>query len=85
MHDGSTIVLKNLDKDYDPTNRAQALQMLEEARQNNWMLTGLIYVDENRPMLSEQFNLVDTPLNRLTEKELRPAPETIKMINEMMF
>jgi 2-oxoglutarate ferredoxin oxidoreductase subunit beta len=85
MHDGSTIVLKNLDKDYDPTNRAQALQMLEEARQNNWMLTGLIYVEENRPMLSEQFNLVDTPLNRLTEKELRPAPETIKMINEMMF
>ena len=59
--------------------------MLEEARQNNWMLTGLIYVDESRPMLTEQFNLVDTPLNRLTEKELRPAPETIKMINEMMF
>ncbi len=85
MHDGSTIVLKNTDKDYDPTNRAQALQMLEEARQNNWMLTGLIYLDESKPTLSEQHNLVDTPLNRLTEKDLRPKPETIKTINDMMF
>jgi len=85
MHDGSTIVLKNLDKDYDPTDRFQALRMLEEAQQNKWMLTGLIYIDENKPTLPEQHNLVDMPLNRLTEKDLRPKPETMKMINEMMF
>jgi 2-oxoglutarate ferredoxin oxidoreductase subunit beta len=85
MHDGSTIVLKNLDQDYDPTNRAQALQKLEEARQNNWMLTGLIYLDEGRATLTEQHNLVDTPLNRLTEKDLRPKPDSIKMINDRMF
>lgn len=85
MHDGSTIVLKNTDKDYDPTNRAQALQLLEEARQNNWLLTGLIYVDQSKQMLTEQYNLVDTPLNRLTEKDLRPTPESVQQINDMMF
>lgn len=85
MHDGSTIVLKNTDKDYDPTNRAQALQLLEEARQNNWLLTGLIYVDQSKQMLTEQYNLVETPLNRLTEKDLRPTAESIKDINDMMF
>jgi 2-oxoglutarate ferredoxin oxidoreductase subunit beta len=85
MHDGSSIVLKNTEKDYDPTNRAQALQMLEEARANNQMLTGLIYLDENKPILSDQYNLIDKPLNRLNEQEMRPKPESIKMINDLMF
>lgn len=85
MHDGSTIVLKNTEKDYDPTNRAQALQVLEEAHQNNQLLTGLIYVDDSKPILSEQYNLIDKPLNRLTENEMRPTPESINKINEMMF
>ncbi len=85
MHDGSVIILKNTEKEYDPTNRAQALQVLEEARQNNQLLTGLIYLDDSRPILSDQYNLVDKALNRLTEQEMRPAPETIDKINEMMF
>src|SRR5258706_6160182 len=85
MHDGSVIILKNTEKDYDPTNRAQALQILEEARQNNQLLTGLIYVDDNKPILSDQYNLIHKPLNRLSEQEMRPAPETINKINEMML
>jgi 2-oxoglutarate ferredoxin oxidoreductase subunit beta len=86
LHDGSAIVLKNLDKEYDPTSRWEALRMLEEAQRENWLLTGLIYVDKSqKPSLVETFNLVETPLNRLTEKDLRPAPETINKINEMMF
>jgi 2-oxoglutarate ferredoxin oxidoreductase subunit beta len=85
MHDGSSIILKNTEKDYDPTNRAQALSVLEEARQNNQMLTGLIYLDDSKPILSDQYNLIDKPLNRLNEKEMRPKPESIKMINDLMF
>ena len=30
LHDGSKIVLKKLDRDYDPTNKAEALQVLHE-------------------------------------------------------
>jgi 2-oxoglutarate ferredoxin oxidoreductase subunit beta len=85
MHDGSTVVFKKLEADYDPTSRFDALHKLEEAQQNNWLITGLIYLDPSKPALIDKYNLVDTPLNRLTEKELRPAPETIKQINEMMF
>jgi 2-oxoglutarate ferredoxin oxidoreductase subunit beta len=86
LHDGSAIVLKNLEKDYDPTNRWEAFRMLEESQRENWLLTGLIYVDKSlKPSLVETYNLVDTPLNRLTDKDLRPAPETINKINEMMF
>ena len=32
MHDSSQIVLKKLDPDYDPTNKATAFRVLEEAR-----------------------------------------------------
>ncbi len=85
MHDGSTVLLKKLEKDYDPTSRANAFQMLENAQQNNWLVTGLLYIDESKPTLTETYNLVDTPLNRLTDTDLRPARETIGRINAMMF
>jgi len=85
MHDGSTIILKKLEKDYDPTNRANAFQMLESAQLNNWLVTGLLYIDESKPTLTEAFNLVSTPLNRLSDSDLRPAPETMGKINSMMF
>jgi 2-oxoglutarate ferredoxin oxidoreductase subunit beta len=85
MHDGSTIILKKLEKDYDPTNRAHALQVLEEARENDWLLTGLIYINTSRPTLTDLNNLVDIPLNRLSEADLRPARQTIDKINAMMF
>ncbi len=85
MHDGSTIVLKKLEEDYDPTDRWQALKTLEEAANNHWLITGLIYVDTEQKSLVEQNNLVDEPLNRLGEDLLRPAPETIDEINALMF
>jgi hypothetical protein len=49
------------------------------------LLTGLIYIETGRPTLTDLYNLVDKPLNRLTEAELRPAPETIDRVNAMMF
>ena len=85
MHDGSVIVLKNLEKGFDPTSRIEAMRALDEARNNNWLLTGLIYVNPEKPALAETHNLVDTPLNRLTDAELRPAPEMINKVNALMF
>lgn len=85
MHDGSTVILKKLDRDYDPTDRSQAFRILEEAQKNNWLITGLVYVDTSVPSMFETYNMVDKPLNRLTEKELRPGPETMDKVNSLMF
>jgi len=85
MHDGSTVILKNLEKSYDPKNRFEALRVMEEARQNNWLVTGLLYINTTKPNLMSQYNLVDTPLNRLTEADLRPAHATIDKVNALMF
>jgi 2-oxoglutarate/2-oxoacid ferredoxin oxidoreductase subunit beta len=84
LHDGSLVVLKKLEKDYDPTDRSQAYHVLEEAERNNWLITGLIYVDTKKPSMFETYNLPETPLNRLTEKQLRPARETLDELNRQM-
>ena len=58
MHDGSRIVLKKLDPDYDPTNKLNAFHTLEEARQNQQFITGLIYINqEERPDLHELLHI----------------------------
>src|SRR5512144_375522 len=68
LHDGSVVILKNLDKSYDPTSRFEALRVMEEAERNNWLVTGLLYVKPDQPSLTDRFNLVDTPLNRLADE-----------------
>jgi 2-oxoglutarate/2-oxoacid ferredoxin oxidoreductase subunit beta len=85
MHDGSIVILKNLEKDYNPTDRFEALRVLAEAEQKNWLATGLIYIETDKPSLTDIYNLVDTPLNRLEEADLRPVREKIDEVNALMF
>lgn len=85
LHDGSMVILKKLERDYDPTNKWHALRMLEEAEENNWLLTGLIYVNPDQPSLYDYLNLTDEPMNRISADELRPSPETLEAINEGML
>jgi 2-oxoglutarate ferredoxin oxidoreductase subunit beta len=85
MHDGSMIVLKKLERDYDPTNRSEAMRIVEEANAKQWLLTGMIYINLNQPTLIDVYNLPDEPLNRLSEERIRPARETISSLNSMMF
>lgn len=85
MHDGSVVVLKKLGREHDPTDRSAAMRLLEEANAQQVLLTGLIYINQQQPSLGEIYNLPDTPLNRLPEDRLRPAPETLQKINDLMF
>jgi 2-oxoglutarate ferredoxin oxidoreductase subunit beta len=85
MHDGSTVILKKLERDYDPTDRNRAMTLLEEANAKNWLLTGLIYIDTQKPSLFDLYNLTETPLNRLPASRIRPAEDTIELVNAMMF
>jgi 2-oxoglutarate ferredoxin oxidoreductase subunit beta len=85
LHDCSTILLKKLGTDYDPTDRWQAMRMLEEAQQNNWLMTGLIYIDPSQPSLFDRMNLSETPLNEMDERTMRPSRESLDEINQLMF
>lgn len=85
MHDGSKVILKKLELDYDPTDRAAAMQMLEEANAKQWLMTGLIYINPEQPSLMDIYNLTETPLNRLPVERLRPPKESIQKVNDLMF
>ncbi len=85
MHDGSLVVLKKLDKDYDPTNRFEALRVLEEADRESTLLTGLLYVNPEAKTLFDRYNLPETPLNRMTPDQLRPSVKSLEEINAMLF
>jgi len=85
LHDGSLIRLKAIDPGYDATSKLAALTMLEKAREENLLVTGLIYIDEKKPDMIAMHDLSDRPLNRMTESDLRPARETIAKINDLMF
>lgn len=84
MHDGSVVVLKKLEKEYDPTDKLQALTTLEEAEQNKWLVTGLIFINPVQPSLYDYSNLIDSPLNRLLPEKLRPDAKSLEMINSSM-
>jgi 2-oxoglutarate ferredoxin oxidoreductase subunit beta len=85
MHDGSAIILRKLGRDYDPTDRGEAMRVLEEANSCNCLITGLIYINPDAPTLLSLYDLPEAPLNRLSDKQLRPAPETIQKVNDLMF
>jgi 2-oxoglutarate/2-oxoacid ferredoxin oxidoreductase subunit beta len=84
LHNGSAVVLKKLEHDYDPTDRWQALRMLEDAEQNNWLVTGLIYVCPDEPALSDLHDITEEPLNRLKEDRLRPSRELLDSVNQSL-
>ncbi len=80
LHDGSLLVLKKLGRDYDPSDRAAALALLEEARAKQLLLTGLIHLDPSAPTLIDVLNIVDRPLALLTERDLRPSEQSLAEI-----
>jgi 2-oxoglutarate ferredoxin oxidoreductase subunit beta len=80
LHDGSRIILKKLEEDYDPTNAVQALQRLHKAVEEGQMLTGLVYLRPEKKSFIEMLNLTDEPLNTLPLERTRPKPEALDAI-----
>ncbi len=85
LYDGSVITLRKLESDYNPHSRQDAFRILEEAHEHRELITGLIYANTDEPSIFDLYKFPDKPLNRLTEKELRPAKSTIDTMNSWMF
>jgi len=80
MHDGSLLVLHKLERDYNPRDRMAALILLEQARVNNELITGLLYLNDEQPILQDTAGLVDTPIAELSSETLRPSPESLEKL-----
>jgi 2-oxoglutarate ferredoxin oxidoreductase subunit beta len=80
LHDGSRLSLKKLDRDYDPTNKIEAMRLVQESRAEKQLLTGLIYHNADKPSFDQVLNLPDTAIHGLGEQELRISPEQFNAI-----
>jgi 2-oxoglutarate ferredoxin oxidoreductase subunit beta len=77
MHDGSHLRLRKLHEDYNPTDRIHAVRSLMEAQQKGEILTGVFYVDTQKPSFTDLLNLVDEPLGTLPESRVRPPKSVL--------
>ena len=84
MHDGSSLRLRKLGRDYDPTDKLAALHVLQEAHEKGEMLTGVFYVNPEAPSFVDLLNLVEEPLAKLPESQVRPPKKVLDEIMESL-
>jgi 2-oxoglutarate ferredoxin oxidoreductase subunit beta len=72
LHDGTHLRLRKIGRDYDPTDRRAAVELMEESRAQQVLATGLLYFNPDQPSLQEMLGLVETPLAALSPASLRP-------------
>jgi 2-oxoglutarate ferredoxin oxidoreductase subunit beta len=77
MHDGSSLRLRKLLEDYDPTDKAKAVHTLMDAQEKGEILTGIFYIDTKKPSFIDLLNVVDEPLATLPESLTRPPKSAL--------
>jgi 2-oxoglutarate/2-oxoacid ferredoxin oxidoreductase subunit beta len=84
MHDGSHLRLRKLHEDYNPTDPIRAVRSLMEAQQKGEVLTGVFYIDTQKPSFTDLLNLVDEPLGTLPESRVRPPKSVLDDVMQKM-
>src|SRR5688572_21693462 len=85
MHDGSRILLKKLEEDYDPSDAIQALTRLHRAVADGQMLTGMVYLRPEKKSFVNLLNVPEKPLSQMEESVLKPSREALdKIMKELM-
>src|ERR1700678_1651117 len=80
LHDGSRIVLRKLDGDYDPTNRAACAAKIQERLKEEEYLTGLLFVEPGQPEFHELNGTPDGALNAVAYEALSPGSAGMQKI-----
>jgi 2-oxoglutarate ferredoxin oxidoreductase subunit beta len=78
LHDGSQIVLRKVDHDYDPTDRAFVYSFLERHQMAGEIVTGLLYYDDSQQEMHDLSKIVDRPLSSIDYKDLCPGQSVLQ-------
>jgi 2-oxoglutarate ferredoxin oxidoreductase subunit beta len=81
QHDGTTLRLRKVAKDYDASDRVNAMNYLQQHARLGEIVTGLLYVQSGAEDLHDSLNTVEQPLNLLGAKELCPGSSVLESIN----
>jgi 2-oxoglutarate ferredoxin oxidoreductase subunit beta len=82
MHDGSHLRLRKLSRDFDPTSRLAAMAALEAAEREGEILTGVLYLNTQKPDFLELLGLCEHPLATLPESRVRPSRAVLETVME---
>jgi 2-oxoglutarate ferredoxin oxidoreductase subunit beta len=85
LHDGSRVILKKLEEDYDPSNPGLAMQRLRRAHDEGHMLTGIVHLRPEKQSFTELLHLVERPLATLGEAETRPPKAALDEIMQSLM
>jgi 2-oxoglutarate ferredoxin oxidoreductase subunit beta len=77
MHDGSRVLLRKVEAQYDATDRAVALETIQQRLKNGEYLTGLLYIGSDQPELHALNDTPDLPLNQIPYAKLNPGPQAL--------
>ncbi len=83
LHDGSTVILKKVSKDYNPVNREEAYQYIQERRTGGEIVTGLLYINEDQEEFHALNDTVSGPLRDLPYAELCPGAAVLEEIQRL--
>ena len=81
QHDGTTLRLRKLHTDYDPTDRVVAMSYMHARAAEGELLTGLLYVEGQAGDLHTALNTSARPLNSLGAADLCPGTGALDKIN----
>jgi len=81
QHDGTSLRLRKLNNDYDPTDRLAAQNFLQRHAAKGEVVTGLLYIEKDPDDLHASLNTLETPLNQLNAKELCPGQGALEKLN----
>jgi 2-oxoglutarate ferredoxin oxidoreductase subunit beta len=84
QHDGTTLRLRKLAKDYDPTNRLAAMDHVMTHHAKGEVVTGLLYVDPDASDLHLALNTSARPLNTLGREQLCPGIAALHKLNDAL-
>lgn len=80
LHDGGHIILKKIDPNHNPQDRDAAYAAIQRSREEQKLITGLLYINEDEPTFTERLALTDTPLAHLPDEKLRPSREALAAV-----
>jgi len=81
QHDGTKLLLRKLNADYDVSDRLAAMTFMQSHAAKGQIVTGLIYLDREPEDLHGNLNTVTAPLNALTDADLCPGSAALEKIN----
>lgn len=77
LHDGSRVMLRKLESDYEIGNRGAAIDYLRAHQRAGEFVTGLLYIDEAGPDMNSIMGTTAKPLGELDHESLCPGAEVL--------